>query len=240
MTLELTKSQATTPHPDQGQIAIRQSPTVPQFVGKLRGITKRAHGQSRHRVLVVDDSVLPRVAARTMLATMSELAFCGEAASGSEALQIVAALHPDLVWMDVQMPGMDGPATTKALLSSFPDIKVVAWTVSESSDDLVRMMQAGCCGYILKDSGPAELQRALTAAIKSENPLPRRMMPEVIRRITEQTPPAPALLAEVGLTARELQILKGISKGHTTKRLAGDLGLAAPSVESHLQNIFGS
>jgi DNA-binding NarL/FixJ family response regulator len=131
---------------------------------------------------------------------------------------------------------MDGPATAAAVLDRFPDAKIVAWTVSESSDDLLRMMKAGCAGYVLKDVGPTELQRALLAALRSESPVPRRMIPGVIRRIAETTPVPPSL--PTNLTSREKQILRGVAKGHTTKRLAADLGLRVPSVETHLGNIF--
>jgi DNA-binding NarL/FixJ family response regulator len=187
-------------------------------------------------VLVVDDSVLPRAAARVMLSSASNLRLVGEASSGSEALKVLDALKPDLILMDVHMPEMDGPAIAKAVLSRHPDIKVVAWTVSESSDDLLRMMQVGCSGYVLKDAGPGELQRALLSALRSESPVPRKMIPEVLRRVAESTPLSQNKVAP--LTSREMQILRGIAKGHTTKRMAKDLGLAPPSIETHLHNIF--
>jgi DNA-binding NarL/FixJ family response regulator len=187
-------------------------------------------------VLVVDDSVLPRAAAKAMLGSASNLRLVGEASSGAEALNAVDALKPDLILMDVHMPGMDGPATAKAVLGKHPEIKVVAWTVSESSDDLLRMMQVGCAGYVLKDAGPAELQRALLSALRSESPVPRKMIPEVLRRVAESTPLSQSAVAP--LTSREMQILRAIAKGHTTKRIAADLGLAAPSIETHLHNVF--
>ena len=98
------------------------------------------------------------------------------------------------------------------------------------------MMQAGCSGYVLKDSGPGELQRALLAVTRSENPVPRRMIPEVIRRVSASTPLSRG--TTVDLTSREMQILRGIAKGHTTKRLAKDLQLKAASIDTHLRNIF--
>ena len=171
-----------------------------------------------------------------MLGNATGLRHCGEASSGPEALLAMATLKADLVLMDVHMPGMDGAATTKELLAEFPDAKVIAWTVSESSDDLLRMMQAGCSGYVLKDSGPGELQHALWAAVRSESPVPRKMIPEVLKRVAEQTPLSQQ--TTVALTSREMQILRGVAKGLTTKRLAQDLGLKAPSVETHLHNIF--
>src|SRR5207249_10872079 len=118
-----------------------------------------------------------------MLAASPELRHVGEASSGGEALRVMDAVKPDLVLMDVHMPDMDGPATAKALLARYPSTKIVAWTVSDSSDDLLRMMQAGCSGYVLKDAGPAELRRALLSALRSESPVPRRMIPDVLRRV---------------------------------------------------------
>jgi DNA-binding NarL/FixJ family response regulator len=170
-----------------------------------------------------------------MLGSASDLRLVGEASSGADALRSVESLKPDLILMDVHMPEMDGPATARALLARYPEIKIIAWTVSESSDDLLRMIQAGCAGYVLKDVGPGELHRALMSALRSESPVPRRI-PDVLRRVAESTPLSQA--ATVALTSREMQILRGVAKGHTTKRLAKDLGLASPSIETHLRNIF--
>jgi DNA-binding NarL/FixJ family response regulator len=186
--------------------------------------------------LVVDDSIVPRTAARAMLGASAQLSFVGEASSGADALGAVGSLKPDLVLMDVHMPVMDGPTTATALLAKHPAARIVAWTVSESSDDLLRMMKAGCSGYVLKDVGPAELERALLAALRSESPVPRRMIPEVIRRVAGTTPIAAPL--SVSLTSREMEVLRGVAKGHTSKRLAKDLGIATPSIETHLRSIF--
>src|ERR1700682_2558417 len=171
-----------------------------------------------------------------MLGSAFNLKLVGEAASGAEALEVIDSLKPDLILMDVHMPEMDGPATAKAVLSKHPETKVVAWTVSESSDDLLRMMQVGCSGYVLKDAGPGELQRALLSATRRESPVPRKMIPEGLRRVAESTPLPQGDV--IPLTSREMQILRAIAKGHTTKRMAVDLGLKAPSIETHLHNLF--
>ena len=171
-----------------------------------------------------------------MLGAAPGLRLVGEASSGSEALRVAGTLKPDLVLMDVHMPEMDGPTATKALLAKFPGTKVIAWTVSESSDDLLRMMKAGCAGYVLKDSGPSELHAALLATLRSESPVPRRMIPDVLRRVTENAPLGAQ--ERVTLTSREFQVLRAAAKGHTTKRMSSDLGIAAPSIETHLHNLF--
>ena len=171
-----------------------------------------------------------------MLAATRGLRHVGEASSGPEALRALDVLKPDLILMDVHMPQMDGPATAEAVLAKRPETRVVAWTVSDSSDDLVRMMKAGCSGYVLKDVGPEELERALLAALRAESPIPRRMIPEVLRRISETAPAGRQ--SAVSLTSREMQILRAAAKGHTTKRMAKDLGLAPSSIETHLRNLF--
>jgi len=188
------------------------------------------------RVLVVDDSIVPRTAARAMLSGSDELKHVGEASSGEAALRAMEAAKPDIVLMDVHMPNMDGPATARAVLARYPSTKIVAWTVSDSSDDLLRMMQAGCSGYVLKDVGPSELEHALLAASRSESPVPRRMIQAVLRRVADATPLSTS--RTVALTSREMQVLRGVAKGHTTKRIALDLGLKVPSVDTHLSNLF--
>jgi DNA-binding NarL/FixJ family response regulator len=205
-------------------------------VVKLQAIGKAQSTHRKYRVFVVDDSVVPRTAAKAMLAESHELRFVGDASSGTSALPLIERLMPDIVLMDVHMPLMDGPATAQKVLARFPELKIVAWTVSESSDDLLRMMQVGCAGYLLKDVGPAELERALLSAIRSESPVPRRMIPEVLRRVAFT--PSSQGQSPVLLTPREMEVLRGIAKGYTTKRLAKDLGLAVTSVETHLRNTF--
>ena len=171
-----------------------------------------------------------------MLAGATGMRLCGEAASGEEALKAMPILKPDLVLMDVHMTGMDGPLTTKTLLAQFPGTKVIAWTVSEASDDLLRMMQAGCSGYVLKDVGPSELQHALLAAVRSESPVPRKMIPDVLRRVAAQS--SLAQTSSISLTSREMQILRGLARGWTTKRISREVGLAIPTVETHLGHLY--
>lgn len=179
------------------------------------------------------------MAARTMLRDSPGFRLCGEAASGEEGLKAIAALKPDLVLMDVHMPGgLDGPATTKVVLERYPSMKVIAWSVSESGDDLLRMMRAGCTGYVLKDAGPSELNHALDAVIRNESPIPRRMLPSVLRRVADSVALSDRMPGRPELTSREMQILRGVAKGHTSKRLAHDIGLKVPSIETHLRNIF--
>src|SRR6266699_235335 len=169
----------------QVEVEAAQRP-IQRLREKLRTIAKAASDRKEYRVLVVDDSVLPRAAARTMLGTAAGLRLVAEASSGSEALQAMGKVKADL---------------------------------------------------ILKDVGPAELQRALWSAIRNESPVPRKMIPDVLRRVAEQTPLSHSS-GTIALTSREMQILRGVAKGLPTKRLAQQLGLRVPSVETHLHNLF--
>lgn len=189
-----------------------------------------------YRVVVVDDSLLPRIAAKALLKASTNFRLVGEASAGNQAVDVVRTSRADVVLVDVDMPGMDGAATAAALREAFPDLKLVAWTVSESSDDLLRMIRAGCSGYVLKEVGPSELDHALTAAVRSEDPFPRKMIPGVLRKVAAttsatQTPP-------VKLTSRELQLLRSLAQGWSTKRISRETGLAVPTIETHLGNLY--
>ena len=186
--------------------------------------------------MVVDDRNLPRIAARTMLSSAADLVHVGEAVSGDEAVQLVPNLKPDVVLMDVDMSGMDGDEATRQILASHPEVTVLAWTVSDSSDDLLRMMRAGCSGYVLKEVGPEELHRAIRAAVRRDSPVPRRMLPDVLRRAAEQTPPRADM--EVKLTPRELQVLRLLAKGYPTKKMALEMGISGASIDTHLRNLY--
>jgi DNA-binding NarL/FixJ family response regulator len=171
-----------------------------------------------------------------MLGPADDLVHVGEAASGSEALELIPRIKPDVVLMDVDMPGHDGAEVSRRLMAEMPDLTILAWTVSDSSDDLLRMIQAGCVGYVLKEVGPEELRRAILAGIKREGPFPRRMVPAVLQRAAMQTARSTSL--DVALTTRETEVLKWLAKGVPTKSIAIELGISRSSVDTHLRNIF--
>lgn len=191
----------------------------------------------RPRVVVIDDRAMPRIAVRAMLDSTGTFELVGEAASGEEGVRVCQRAHPDLVLLDIDMPGMDGAATARAILGSQgPHPIIVAWTVSDSGEDLIRMIRAGCAGYALKDSGPAELDRALMTALEGEMPVPRKLIPEVIARAVapqhrpEGVPPE--------LSAREREVLRLAARGLSTKEIAKELQISRRSVDAHFSNIY--
>lgn len=191
----------------------------------------------RRSVLVIDDSPMPRFAAKAILDASSSFRFIGEATNGQEGVRLCQRLRPAVVLIDVDMPNMDGVQTTKAIVElGDPRPVIVAWTVSDSSDDLIRMIRAGCNGYALKDFGPAELEHSLLAAVQGETPVPRRLVREVISRA--QPVPRQNRDQFEGLTAREQEVLRLVANGSATKEMAAELGISRRSVDAHLRAIY--
>lgn len=195
-----------------------------------------AASDSAYRVIVVDDRTMPRIAARAMISHATDMLWVGEAASGAEAIALVRKVRPAVVLLDVEMHPMDGAETAKRLLAEDSTLTIVAWTVSDQGDDLLRMVDAGCHGYVLKDVGPDELCRALRAAIRRESPVPRRMLPDVLKRAARTIPPQSEL--DTSLTNREIETLRFMVRGLPAKRMATEMGIARSSVETHVRNIY--
>lgn len=185
-------------------------------------------------MVVVDDNVTARMGARALIAASVNFRLVGEATSGQDALSVIEACQPDLVLMDVHMDGMTGAEATRRILAIHPSLRIVAWTSSVDSDDLVEMMHAGCCGYTLKDLGPSELNKALLLAMQGETPIPRQLVPDVVRKVRF----TPTRANEVQLTTRELAVLTRMAEGRLTKQIAIDLGISVKSVEAHAATIY--
>jgi DNA-binding NarL/FixJ family response regulator len=185
---------------------------------------------------VVDDRRLARIAAKAILEESRDLEWLGEASSADEAIALVPRVKPNVVLLDVEMPGMDGAETARRLMSLVPKLVILAWTVSDEGDDLLRMLQAGCVGYALKESGPAELHNAILAALRNETVVPRKMLGAILRQAADYVPDAAA--ERVVLTPTEMTILRFIAKGLPSKQIALRVGVAPSSVETHIRNIY--
>ena len=190
----------------------------------------------RISILVVDDRRLARIAARAILEDPEDLVCIGEATSGLEALSAARRLRPVVVLLDVEMPGLDGAETARRLLIQDPKLKLLAWTVSEESIDLLRMLGAGCSGYVLKDCSPTELHTAIRVVVRDETAVPRKMLSQVLREAARYVPRANSVKAI--LTPTEMQVLRFMAKGQPTKQIAIAIGTARSSVESHVKNLY--
>ena len=196
-----------------------------------------SHGGDRVKsVFVVDDRVVPRMAAKAMIDGLAGFRHVGEASSGEEALGILPSVQPDVVLLDVEMPGMGGAELARSLASKLPAARLLAWTVSEASEDLIQMFRAGCSGYVLKDCGPDEMHRAMLAALRDDAPVPRRMLPDVLRRVGLTMPNN--AVPQARLTSRESEVLHLLARGSARKQIAATLGISLASVDSHVKSLY--
>jgi len=176
------------------------------------------------------------MAAKAMIDGLAGFRHVGEAASGEEALTRLSGMEPDVVLLDVEMPGMGGAELARRLAGILPGARLLAWTVSEASDDLIQMFKSGCSGYVLKDSGPEEMQRAMLAALRDDAPVPRKMLPDVLRRVGLVAPTSE--VPQVRITARESQVLHLLARGSARKQIGSALGISVASVDSHVKSLY--
>lgn len=187
--------------------------------------------------MVIDDKAMPRIAVKAMLGGNPSFLIVGEASSGPEGIRLARSLTPDVVLLDVDMPHMDGPETARGIFDGDPPHpKVMAWTVSDQGDDVIRMMRAGCTGFILKDSGPDELMNAIEAGLRGETPIPRKLIPEIIARAV--APSQRSESADPAISAREMEVLRRSARGQSTKDMARELGISPRSVDGYLNNLY--
>ena len=182
------------------------------------------------RVLVVDDHPVVRDGLRGMLAEHPDLEVVGEAADGVAALAHVARDRPDVVLMDLRMPGLDGVSATERLRRDHPQVHVVVLTTYDEDRDIVRAVEAGATGYLLKDTPRDELARAVRAAARGEPVLTPRVAARLLGRLRE--PPAPSL------TEREVEVLRHVARGLTNRAVGRALHLSEATVKTHLLHAF--
>jgi DNA-binding NarL/FixJ family response regulator len=184
------------------------------------------------RVLLVDDHALLRAGMARLLDLADDVAVVGSAGSGAEGLEKAAALLPDVVLMDLSMPGMSGVEATRRLLVVQPDTAVVVLTSFADPDLVVDALDAGAIGYLLKDAEPDGLVGAVRAAARGESPLDPRAARVVVRGRTKAAPPASVL------SEREKEVLVLVAEGLANKQIARTLGIAERTVKAHLTSVF--
>ena len=184
------------------------------------------------RVMLVDDHTMVRRGLAAFLMVFDDLKLVGEAENGEDAIRLCAEILPDVVLMDMVMPGMDGVSTTRAILQQFPSVRVLALTSFKEGDLIQKALEAGAIGYLLKDVSADELSQAIRAAHAGRATL----SPDVAQVIVHAAgqPPGPGL----DLTEREREVLTLLVEGLNNTQIAGRLTVSPSTVKSHVSNIL--
>jgi NarL family two-component system response regulator LiaR len=197
-------------------------------------------------VLIVDDHAVVRKGVRGYLEAQPDIAIAGEAASGEEAVRLAADHRPDVILMDLVMPGMNGVAATRRVRQVSPDSQVIVLTSYHEDEHIFPAIKAGALSYLLKDVGPKELAAAVRAAAQGEavlhSPVATRVLQEVRENLPTQELAAPQPAAQPlvePLSERELEVLGLIADGLTNREIADRLFIAYGTVKRHINNIYG-
>jgi NarL family two-component system response regulator LiaR len=183
-------------------------------------------------VLIVDDHKVVRQGLEMFLALDAEIEIVGEAAGGEEAVALSAELNPDIILMDLLMPGMDGIEATRAIKLAQPEVEIIALTSILEDDKVVGAVRAGAIGYLLKDTEPDELCRAIRAAASGQIQLSPAAAQRLVREV--RAPDSPETLTE-----RETEVLRLVAEGLSNRQIALQLSLSEKTVKTHVSNILG-
>lgn len=184
------------------------------------------------RILIADDHSVVRQGLRMFLALDPEFEVVGEAATGEEAIQLAGELRPDVVLMDLLMPGMGGVAATKMIRTELPDVEVIALTSVLADEAVTGAIRAGAIGYLLKNTEADELRRAIKSAAAGQVHLSPEAAARLVREV--QIPGSPEALTE-----RETAVLRLVARGQANKQVARQLGIQEQTVKTHVSNILG-
>ncbi len=186
------------------------------------------------RVLIVDDHPALREGLRAILATQPDIVVVGEAATGQEALAQATALRPHVVLMDLEMPGLDGVEATRHIRERLPDTRVVVFTAFDGDERVLRAVEAGAQGYLLKGASRAEIFQAVRAAHQGGTPLQPAVATTLLRRLAGQR----GARKEETLSPREREVLHLLAEGLTNKEIARRLVVSERTVKFHVGSIL--
>jgi two-component system NarL family response regulator len=179
------------------------------------------------KILIVDDHPVVRAGLTSMLATQAQLEVIGTASSGDEAIEMLQQCNPDVILLDLRMPGMNGIDTLVAMKNLQSNVRVIILTSFETDEDIYRAVQAGAQGYLLKDTLLREMVEAIRAAHAGKKYFPR----PIASRLAER-------MMRTNLTTREIEILKMLAKGPTNKQIGRALGISDHTVRNHVNSIL--
>jgi len=190
------------------------------------------------RIALLDDHPLFRQGMRYILQALPYVEAVDEAGEFAELLAICRQRLPDVLLLDLQMPGMDGPEVAKTLLAEFPDLKIIVLSMFSADKFITQMLKLGARSYLPKDADQNQLRRALEDVLTTGHHITPRMARALLRGAPAAPAPAPPLSALVQLTLREEEILRLICEGRTAAEIADHLFISRRTVEGHRQNLL--
>jgi DNA-binding NarL/FixJ family response regulator len=205
-------------------------------------VSQKSKGQAKEeksdlRVLLVDDHDLFRTGLRNLLEEQG-LQIVGEAPNGKDGVRLVRELAPDIVVMDLNMPGMSGVEATREITSFAPLTRVLVLTISDQNEDVMDAIVAGACGYLVKDSSIQDLIRGITAASAGESLISPPIAAKVLQRMRAVTLDQGAETIRAELSERELEVLRLIANGKDNSQIAEALHISPKTVKNHISNIL--
>jgi two-component system, NarL family, response regulator LiaR len=199
------------------------------------------------RLLIADDHDLVRRGLRGLLRREPDLEIVGEARDGREAVELSLSLVPDLILMDVRMPGMDGLEATREIKAERPEIGILMVTMHDDPDYMLEAIRSGAAGYVLKDASWADLTTSVRRALSGDFPMDPDVAARLLQRLARETPQQPGA-AQTGagsagrlsdpLTPRELEVLQRLTLGRTNSGIAQDLTISVGTAKTHVQRVI--
>jgi NarL family two-component system response regulator LiaR len=196
----------------------------------------KQYSEPRVRVLIADDHAIVRKGIRALLSEADGFEIVGEAGNGREAVLLAGETHPDVILMDLLMPGMDGIEATRQITTRQPKTRILVLTSFAADSKVFPAIKAGALGYLLKDSSPEELVRAIRQVHRGEPSL----HPAIARKLLEEIArPAELQPAPEALTDREMTVLRLIAQGLSNQEIADRISVSEPTVRTHVSRVLG-
>ncbi len=194
--------------------------------------------EGRRRIVIVEDQTLMREGLRMLLSAQIHLEVVGEGVDGREAVHLAGQLQPELMVLSLTLPGFDGPESLRAVRRVSPGTRILALALDRSEEAICSALQAGACGYVMKDSSGEELFLAIESVLAGEKYLTPAIAATVVTHLLGHRRLRPAPAATGDLSDREREVLKLVAEGYRSKTIAEALGLSPKTVEKHRANLM--